>query len=79
MIRPLGTIACAVLALLAGQWGTLQWEKLLIFINRINVGTGDPVMGRDIGFYLFSLPLMESLTAFTGFTLTTSLFITAAA
>ncbi len=79
LIRPLGTIACAVLALLAGQWGTLQWEKLLIFINRINVGTGDPVMGRDIGFYLFSLPLMESLTAFTGFTLTTSLFITAAA
>ncbi len=76
LVKPLGIPACAVLALLVGQWGAMQWEKLLFFVNRVNVRTTDPVMGRDIGFYLFTLPLMETITAFAGFTLLTSLFLT---
>ena len=53
-----------VLALLAGQWGALQWEEVLLFTNRVTVGTVDPVIGKDIGFYLFSLPFLEMLKGF---------------
>jgi len=69
LVKPLGILVCAVLALLAGNWGSLQWEEVLLFINRVNVGTTDPVMGRDISFYLFSLPLWEALKVFSGFTM----------
>lgn len=77
-VRPLGTLACAGLALFAGQWGALHWEKLLLFMNRVTVGTVDPVLGKDIGFYLFSLPLLEMLKAFASFMLPATLCVTLA-
>jgi uncharacterized membrane protein (UPF0182 family) len=61
LVRPLSFLAAAVLALLAGQWGAVHWEKILLFRNMVPFGTKDPVMGKDVGFYLFSLPLLELL------------------
>jgi uncharacterized membrane protein (UPF0182 family) len=61
MAKPLSIIAAVVLAFLAGQWGAAQWEKILLFKNMITVGINDPVLGKDIGFYLFSLPLIETV------------------
>jgi len=75
-VRPLGILACTVLALFAGQWGALQWEDVLLFTNRVTVGTVDPVIGKDLGFYLFSLPVLEMLKAFAGFMLPATLLIT---
>ncbi len=69
MLRPLGVLAAAGLALFAGQLGALQWENVLLFINRTLVGTSDPVIGKDIGFYLFSLPLFEMIRAYLRFLL----------
>jgi uncharacterized membrane protein (UPF0182 family) len=66
LARPLAIIASVALALLAGKWGAAGWEDVLLFTNRVNVGTLDPVNGKDIGFYLFSLPFLEMLTAFAG-------------
>lgn len=69
LLRPLGILAAAGLALFAGQLGSLQWENVLLFINRSAVGSSDPVIGKDIGFYLFSLPLLEVLRAYLHFLL----------
>lgn len=77
VIKPLGLLACAALALFAGQWGALQWEQVLLFSNRTTVGTIDPVIGKDIGFYLFSLPFMELLKAFATSLLLATALITA--
>lgn len=44
------TLACA-------GAGYLQWEKFLKFLHAQSFETTDPVFGRDIGFYVFSLPL----------------------
>lgn len=77
LVKPLGTLACAVLALFAGQWGAMAWEEVLLFTNRVSVGTVDPVIGRDLGFYFFSLPLLELLKSFAGFTLLATAVITA--
>jgi uncharacterized membrane protein (UPF0182 family) len=78
-VRPLGTLVCAGLALFAGKWGALQWENVLLFTNRVVVGTPDPIIGKDIGFYLFSLPLMETLKGFGSVTLLATMVVTAAA
>lgn len=64
-VKPLALVFAFVLALFAGQWGALQWEKLLLFRNMLPVGTADPILGKDIGFYFFSLPLLEILAAFS--------------
>jgi len=74
-IKPLGILACAALALFAGQWGAAQWEEVLLFTNRVAVGTVDPVIGQDIGFYLFILPFMEILKAFAGFMLLATMLL----
>ena len=42
-------------------------EEVLLFTNAVTVGTVDPVIGKDIGFYLFSLPFLEMLKSFAGF------------
>ncbi len=78
LVKPVSMLITLVLALFAGNWGALQWENLLLFTNKLTVGTVDPVMGMDIGFYLFSLPFMEMLKAFASFMLlATAVIVTA--
>ncbi|NVN90456.1 MAG: UPF0182 family protein [Desulfuromonadales bacterium] len=76
-VKPLGILACVTLAMFVGQWGAMQWEEVLLFINRVTVGTVDPVMGWDIGFYLFCLPLLEMLKAFASFMLLATMLMAA--
>lgn len=64
LAKPLGILACVILAMLAGQWGAMQWENILLFANMVTVGLKDPIIGKDISFYLFQLPLMEMLKGF---------------
>lgn len=68
-VKPLALLASLLLALLAGSWGAMRWEEILLFTNRVDVGTVDPIIGKDIGFYLFSLPFWEMLKGFAGFVL----------
>jgi uncharacterized membrane protein (UPF0182 family) len=77
-IKPLSILAAAVLALMAGNWGAMQWMDVLLFTNRVTVGMIDPVIGKDIGFYLFSLPVMDMLKGFAGFMLTATTVIVGA-
>ncbi|MEI6703577.1 MAG: UPF0182 family protein [Deltaproteobacteria bacterium] len=78
LVKPLSIVVSLLLALFAGNWGALRWEDVLLFTNRMDVGTVDPVVGKDIGFYLFSLPFLEILKGFAGFVLLAAI-ITAAA
>jgi len=78
MVRPLGVVVCLILAFLAGNWGAARWEDLLLFVNRVPVGMTDPVLGKDIGFYLFTLPLIELFKGFAGFMLLASVVLSAA-
>jgi hypothetical protein len=78
LVKPLSILASALLGLFAGSWGAVQWQTLLLFSNRVTVGTSDPVMGKDIGFYLFSMPLLEMVKAFAAFALLAAIVLTAA-
>jgi len=47
------------LALVAGLLLAAEWDTLLRFVWAQPHGDADPLYGRDIGFYLFVLPLLE--------------------
>lgn len=40
---------------------TAYWYKILQFQNSVSFNTKDPIFNRDISFYVFKLPLIESI------------------
>lgn len=36
-----------------------QWDALLRYANRVPFDINDPIFGRDVGFYIFELPVYE--------------------
>jgi hypothetical protein len=42
-------------------WGLSNWDTLLIYLNRVDQNIFDPLLGKDVGFYLFSLPFYDAL------------------
>ena len=42
-----------------GLAGGDQWDALLRWLNAVPFGATDPVFGRDIGFYFFTLPVLD--------------------
>lgn len=53
-----------VLAYLVGRWGGGQWDVYLRQQNAVPFGISDPLFGRDIGFYFFTLPYYRFLYSF---------------
>jgi hypothetical protein len=56
--------ATAALALLFALGVATEWRVLLQFVYRTPFGTVDPVFGRDIGYYVFVLPLLEAILGY---------------
>lgn len=60
--RQLRTIALAivtVLAVLVGLFASSQWMVWLTWLNAVPFGEADPILGNDIGFYIFTLPFLQ--------------------
>lgn len=76
-VKPLTIVAGVVMAVFAGQWGVLRWEDVLLFRNSMDMGTSEPILGKDLGFYLFRLPLIEVIKGFTDFTLILTMILIA--
>jgi uncharacterized protein len=58
-IRSLFYIAAFLAAVLIGLYSSSRWATWLYALNAVPFGRVDPVLGRDIGFYVFRLPLLE--------------------
>lgn len=54
-----------VLAYLVGTWAGSQWDIYLRHQNSVAFGIADPLFGRDIGFYFFTLPFYRFLYSFS--------------
>ena len=48
-----------VLGLLAGLQASSQWETVIRFLNAQPFKIQDPVFGRDVGFFVFTLPVLS--------------------
>ena len=48
-----------LIALLVGLFAGNRWELWLSWQNAVPFNQADPILGRDIGFYVFTLPFLE--------------------
>ncbi|MEA2624652.1 MAG: uncharacterized protein QOD06_697 [Candidatus Binatota bacterium] len=53
-----------IAAVLVGIAQAAAWDTYLLWWNAAPAGQTDPIFGRDVGFYLFSLPVYRSLFGF---------------
>ena len=49
----------------AGVTSVTQWYKILQFTNSVPFGEVDPIFNKDISFYVFKLPLIQSIFSTT--------------
>ena len=60
----------------AGMAGTRLWESWLLYTNATEFGVKDPQFGKDISFFMFTLPFWQSLV---GWAISTLILATVAA
>jgi uncharacterized membrane protein (UPF0182 family) len=78
LTRPLRRLTLPVsliVAVLAGLGATPAWELVLQLVYRTPFGISDPVLSRDIGFYIFTLPALSSGLALLSTLLVVSLML----
>jgi len=57
--RSLNTMILAaimIVSFIIASKGSVQWNMVLSYLNQQPFGSTDPIFGKDIGFYVFSLP-----------------------
>ena len=59
VLQRLLTPVTAVLALLVGVSASAAWQTVLLYRHAQPFGIADPLFGRDIGFYVFQVPLWQ--------------------
>jgi uncharacterized membrane protein (UPF0182 family) len=56
---PVVVAAALIVAAIMGYWASRHWEETLRFFNQTPFGRTEPILGQDLGFYLFVLPTMQ--------------------
>ncbi len=59
LLLPILLVATAIVFVLAGLATAGRWSDLLLFVNSRSFGVTAPVLGRDVGFYVFALPVLH--------------------
>lgn len=72
-VMPLLLIFGALAALFLGLVVSGSWEVVLRSMNSTNFGATDPLFGRDVGFFVFALPVQEALRTWLLYTLVLTL------
>ncbi|MGQ0836154.1 MAG: UPF0182 family membrane protein [Gammaproteobacteria bacterium] len=58
-LKPLFLIASGIAALFIAMYAAARWDTWLMARNAVAFGTSDPILGYDVSFYLFQLPLLQ--------------------
>ena len=53
-----------LLGLFVGAGASGWWRDLLLYLNRVGFDIEDPIFGRDVAFYVFSVPLYRDIIGF---------------
>lgn len=67
-----------IIGLLTGIVGSSYWQVVQQFINSVSFNVADPLFGRDISFYFFTLPLIKMAIGFLFWIITISILGSAA-
>lgn len=58
-VTPVILLIGGVLALFMGSSLAANWESLLLYLNQSSFDLIDPVFGRDVSFFVFTLPIWQ--------------------
>ncbi len=61
LLRWLSIGAAVIVLMICGIAGARHWEENLLAVRGPAFGIDDPTFGRDVGFYVFSLPVMNGI------------------
>jgi len=61
VIRPVGWLVSAFFGLIFGLAVKDDWQKFALYWHQPKTNLVDPMFGKAVGFYLFSLPLYEAI------------------
>lgn len=50
-----------VLVFVISSWFSSDWQAMLLWWHQVPFGSADPIFGKDIAFYIFSLPFLLSV------------------
>ncbi|MFH0792197.1 MAG: UPF0182 family protein [bacterium] len=59
VVKKLAVVFSLVVAFFFGLAATANWQEVLKFISGASFGVADPIFNKDIGFYIFSLPVFQ--------------------
>jgi uncharacterized membrane protein (UPF0182 family) len=59
LVRKLAFAFSFVIALFFGLAAAASWQEVLKFLSATLFGTSDPVFGKEVAFYVFSLPVLK--------------------
>jgi len=76
LLRRLALPAALGVALLFGLAATGGWLDVLQLLHRTPFGMSDPVFGRDVGYYVFTVPVVASAIGFLTVLTTVALLAT---
>ncbi|MFN8512112.1 MAG: UPF0182 family protein [Chloroflexia bacterium] len=60
LISLVSLVAGIVVGVLMASTAAGNWFTVLSYLNRTDFGVSEPIYGRDAGFYIFTMPLLEA-------------------
>ena len=69
--------ACVVFTIIIASLAATEWRTLVQFFYRSPFGIADPVFGRDVSYYVFTLPMLDTALDYVTATLLVALAIIA--
>jgi uncharacterized membrane protein (UPF0182 family) len=75
-LTPIILLAGAFFAFFMGTGASSAWEELLLYFNQQPFDLVDPIFGRDVSFYVFTLPIWQFLRGWLMTTLVITLIAT---
>lgn len=63
MVRRIAGLAALVVSLFLGLREAQRWETIWRWLNRVDFGVSDPIFGRDVSFFFFSVPLINEVVS----------------
>jgi uncharacterized membrane protein (UPF0182 family) len=58
-LRTLAKVVAVVIAVLVGAFAAARWQVWLAWWYAVPFGQADPILGRDVAFFVFSLPFWQ--------------------
>ena len=62
--RRIAAVGAILFGFLFGLANSIDWQRYALFFNRPDTaGIADPILGRDLNFYLFVLPMLDAVVS----------------